>query len=1348
MEEQKETKEKNRQFHFQKLTPSDEIDLGIYDDAIEYAFSNEDICNIALSGAYGAGKSSVIESYKKMHPEKKFVHISLAHVSDAGQKEDISVAELEGKIINQLVHLIPVEQIPQTNFAVKRKVDADRVLKYTIYIILFLLFGGYLFFYHNWCNVVAGLWDKSFRDLLSFTTKKEFVLFSGVVCVAMFSKICYEMVKWQMNRRFLRKVNVKGKTFDIELFDTQEASYFDKYLNEVLYLFENVDAHAVVFEDMDRYNTQLIFEGLKEINALLNRKRNLCEEKKKPLRFIYLLRDDMFMTKERTKFFDYIIPVVPVIDGSNSYDKFIELFRDVNIADLFEDDFLRGLSLYIDDMRILKNIVNEFVIYHGKFKKSYAKPVFVKHGNGKKDNAGQGGKEDACVVPEYIQTSNGRQDGEQDKPGVDAEPGDTEQNDNKLLAMIAYKNMFPRDFVELQVSRGYVYQLFHLKEDYAQKRIKDIQAKIKDLERMEKESNEEECRSLDELDAIYFIERNPINVNHKEVHEFATRVDYIREIKENHYAVKTGRPTYGDYVWSDANIKNGFDALLSNPEYAARKEKIENKAKERREQIQSQIAAYRKEQEQLRSAYLKNIITKENADEIFAKPKEHRVGGTYEFSSIKLDPYFPLIKYLVRNGYIDETYPDYMTFFYANSISRQDKIFLRSITDEKAKDYDYALQSPKAVIARMRPVDFGAKECWNYNLLDALLEGKDTEKYRAYLDEFLESLRQWKPVDFVAGYIRHSHGWADFIQAFNASWDGAVSWVIKERSLDEEIKYRYVRATFIESMEQELVRYNVDGELTQYISNQGEFLHFNQSEVLGRAGMPRIECIPSPDIENIRITELERVLNQEKVINRLKALNVKFPFISYKEADMDLLEAVYNEDMYVLNWDMIHFFLEHMYHIEPSDEYHTKNLTLVFSQEQPLANYVKNHFAEYINMQIAHIKSSVEQSDEDTDTVLYVLNHKEIEDKKKGEYIKLWKRKLPELSAVEDRDLWEEMMQSSISDSPKNIFDYFFLSGNGMDETLTNYINQYEGQLAFDTSGLDEEYHDSTEAAGARFFWQLVKNNHLEDEKYRQLIQSFHMQGQKFYAKDISQEKVQILMEEKVIRMSLANLHFLRVNYPESVYGLIEGDTEEYINIMTKEALVEDEVAYVLQMDISDEAKIRLLELETNPVSVMHKNYSSKVIVYILQHLLDENEKEQLLLWYPDKMPDVQAEIRRIALEDIEGIISGKMRIKKDLLNDLLIGSKAPINDMKMLLANNLPDLHRDEVEIYLDELGLNGFHHILEGKSQMFQGTEANISLLKAFQEKGWVSHFEVALEDENIYTAYGCEENEVNVS
>lgn len=76
--------------------------------------------------------------------------------------------------------------------------------------------------------------------------------------------------------------------------------------------------------------------------------------------FLYLLKDDMFDSKDRKKFFDFIIPVLPVINASNPYEKLRGILENSGKFDNFNRNFLQNLSLYIDDMHLLKNIFNEW----------------------------------------------------------------------------------------------------------------------------------------------------------------------------------------------------------------------------------------------------------------------------------------------------------------------------------------------------------------------------------------------------------------------------------------------------------------------------------------------------------------------------------------------------------------------------------------------------------------------------------------------------------------------------------------------------------------------------------------------------------------------------------------------------------------------------------------------------------------------------------------------------------------------------------------------------------------------------------------------------------------------------
>ena len=342
-------------------------------------------------------KSSILESYKAKHQGKRYIHISLAHFSEnqpQNEPDTIKESVLEGKILNQLIHQIPSEKIPQTNFKVKKAINKCQLLRSTLTVLFFALAVLLFVFFDKWATIVNQLEAGRVKNnLLPFTTANARMFF-GVAAMGFAFVLTYKLFKLQRNKGVFRKLSFQGT--EIEIFEQSEESYFDKYLNEVLYLFDNVDADVIVFEDMDRFDANRIFERLREVNTLTNLQRG--KENKATLRFFYLLRDDLFVSKDRTKFFDYIIPVVPVMDSSNSYNQFISHLKKNNLYERFDESFLQGLSLYVDDMRLLKNICNEFLIYFNRL-------------------------------------------------------NTTELDYNKMLAIITYKNLFPRDYSDLQLNK-------------------------------------------------------------------------------------------------------------------------------------------------------------------------------------------------------------------------------------------------------------------------------------------------------------------------------------------------------------------------------------------------------------------------------------------------------------------------------------------------------------------------------------------------------------------------------------------------------------------------------------------------------------------------------------------------------------------------------------------------------------------------------------------------------------------------------------------------------------------------------------------------------------------------------
>ncbi|MFD2032203.1 hypothetical protein ACFSKM_21370 [Ancylobacter dichloromethanicus] len=84
---------------------------------------------------------------------------------------------------------------------------------------------------------------------------------------------------------------------------------------------------------------------------------------KRTIKFLYALRDDVFINTDRTKFFEFVIPVIPIINTSNSIDMVLEQGKRLEIDGRLDPQFLREVSRYLNDLRLIQNIFNEYAIY-------------------------------------------------------------------------------------------------------------------------------------------------------------------------------------------------------------------------------------------------------------------------------------------------------------------------------------------------------------------------------------------------------------------------------------------------------------------------------------------------------------------------------------------------------------------------------------------------------------------------------------------------------------------------------------------------------------------------------------------------------------------------------------------------------------------------------------------------------------------------------------------------------------------------------------------------------------------------------------------------------------------------
>ncbi|HFO4575864.1 TPA: DNA-binding protein, partial [Escherichia coli] len=164
---------------------------------------------------------------------------------------------------------------------------------------------------------------------------------------------------------------------DVEASEQETPSLLNNCLDEIVYFFTRLEYKVVIFEDLDRLGTPEIFVKLREINKIVN--NNIVDGN--PVRFVYAVRDDLFLGPDaRTKFFDFILPVIPFMDSRNAF----TLLKRKMSLDTHNDKYLKDISAYINDMRSLQNLVNEYHVFsnivdNGKDKIKLLSLVFYKN---------------------------------------------------------------------------------------------------------------------------------------------------------------------------------------------------------------------------------------------------------------------------------------------------------------------------------------------------------------------------------------------------------------------------------------------------------------------------------------------------------------------------------------------------------------------------------------------------------------------------------------------------------------------------------------------------------------------------------------------------------------------------------------------------------------------------------------------------------------------------------------------------------------------------------------------------------------------------------------------------------
>ena len=1067
-----------------------------YLDRLNSALSSKDITNIALTGTYGSGKSTVIKTfqniYKAEDPNNDFdyLNISLASFKDEiiedeneekkeienGIKEALLTKRhkdferlLEVSILQQMIYHVKPSRIPDSR--IKRIVNLTnkRLIITSLCFVIWLISAFSMWKFNIFSKLNPLTWTFSFAELDVPSLVVIVVFLSGL------SNIIFRLIRTFGNSR-ISKINIKG---ELELGEKVDKSILNQHLDEIIYFFQKTKFNVVVIEDLDRFKDTEIFTKLREINLLLNNSE-LIQRK---IVFVYAIRDDMFQGKERIKFFDYIIPVIPFINPSNANDKLTELLEEEDLISVFSQSFIDDVVTFIDDidMRLLTNIFQEYLVY----KES------LKH----------------------------------------------ELTQDNLLAIVIYKNIYPKDFAKLHKNEGDLYEFIAEKETYIKDLISNLDEEISTnnvlITNIEKEkiNNEKELKDVYLFNLLsqlsnpseVFIEGIAVNIN-----KLSEQENFYALINEEniHYNKYTINRSYGNMY---SKVKTPLNKSFSDIEKEINKHHSFNDRLEYINNINDGKLEEFKEQNELLEEQ-KQEIKRWDIKQIFKNQDVGNYLGAFDDSI--------LMRSLLINGYINENYLDYISLFHEVNITKGDYTFIRKVKSGSSLDFNYKIEKLKNVIKKIDESHFEKVAILNHQIIEFILKNKTQyqSRYKS-LKKLLKSEHKIV-IEFIDSYKRNNQTENGVLfKELPKIWQGFWSFIVaKSNNFSEKRVNEYFQ----------LIVSNATLSDIKKLTNIKSFKqHFSELSNLG-------DLVENKD-------------QTEKLKSIIENFETKF---------IDIYELNYKSEFlydYVLSNDN--------YEINPSNLLAVAKDEGVSEEDFANANYTTfrnlendspiKYIEKKIETYVTEVYLTLENTEESEDALISLLNNSDIIIPTRKLIIESSVSVLQNLSDIEDIEIKEEMLnQLAVTTSWENVMDYFnSYEKENLDSILINYFNNKDVFKELTKSNLSSLKDD--DETKKKLALAIIYCDDLDLESHKALRICYYSSWSKLSAfEKLSYEKVESMIESKFISLSVDHYDKTKDNFSDLHIKFIERNFSTYIKAHDEYEMDEEDHSSILQSTV------------------------------------------------------------------------------------------------------------------------------------------------------------------------------------
>ncbi|MFD2743147.1 MULTISPECIES: YobI family P-loop NTPase [Sphingobacterium] len=667
--------EEDKLFPLSAIDNAENIDFyqKFLDQAIVSKQKNK-IKNIALSGIYGAGKSTIIDTYLKNRPNLIPLRISISNFNGTPE-----INQIEQEILNQIFYQNSFETLAQDfkNFKPINK--------------WYILFISTLFLIYLISIFIITEVKKTFViESISNTIQEKFIpyiYFTSITIATLGSIIIIYHLIIFLKKRSISKIGFQGHQLEIK--DTNN-SILNRNLNEITYFFNNNNYDLVIFEDLDRLNQTEIFDILRNLNFIIN---STPDRKNNFVIFLYAIREDIFKPEERVKFFELIIPVKPYSNINNSRQRLVEWNENLKLN--LSKKTINSISPFLTDTRLIKNIINEFLIL---------------------------------------------------KNGISNSVSDKE---NKIFALAFYKNLNPGDFNLLAKRTGLLNFILSLKSTIIDSLVENYE---ESLNKKQKDIEDFKLKGFYSLKEY----RQSILFEHFLENGIALQQNFVN--RKNKQPIKTDEIISETFLYllSEGNILgNSFPVVkISNEiiqDYELAKKILNENSQKVISDLTLEMNELNAEINKIRTRTFSELLKTQQLDcthLIHIKIDETTKDNEPKYTSDEIN----LCIYLLREGLINEFYREYLTNYNVNN----DNEFRISLLTHSDTNQFLSLNDPKDLIAEIDLEHFGSIYILNASIINYLLSNEKLYSRQLNLMASVFDDKQWKKTSpFVYNYLEN-----------------------------------------------------------------------------------------------------------------------------------------------------------------------------------------------------------------------------------------------------------------------------------------------------------------------------------------------------------------------------------------------------------------------------------------------------------------------------------------------------------------------------------------------------------------------------------------------------------------